>query len=184
MHAGDAGEDPLGRVGGDGVFRLAVHAHHLVRIALLGAAQEPLLDRRGAVGDREDQAAVDVEVVQQAADGAAVVVAADGRGQDRLRPQGGEHRGHAARPAQPVLLALDPQDGDGGLRADPLDVAPHVAIQHDVAHQQNAGVEHPVPTAQAKQSTSVCRQDTGTGGTGQGSSEQGAVRAPADRVGE
>ena len=112
-----------------------------MRIALLRPAQQPLLDRGAAVGQRQHLAVVDLELVEQLADDAAFGVLADDRGQDRLRPQGREHRGHAARPAQAMLLLADPQHGDGGLGADPLHVAPDVAIQHHVAHQQNAGAE-------------------------------------------
>ncbi len=129
--------------GGDGGDALAIDAHHLVRIAVLGPAQQPLFDGRGAVVDREHQAAVDFQVVEQLADGAAFFVIAHDGGQDRLRAQRRQHRGHAAGPAQAVLLALDPQDGNGGFRADPLHVAPDVAIQHHVAHQQHARAKVP-----------------------------------------
>ena len=80
---------------------------------------------------------IDFEVVEQFADRAAFGVVADHGGQDRLRVQGGEHRGHAARPAQPMLLPADAEDGNRRLGADPLHVAPQVAIQHHVAHQQD-----------------------------------------------
>ena len=52
--AGDAGEEQIDRRGGDGGDALAIDAHHLVRIAVLGPAEEPLLDGRGAVVDRMD----------------------------------------------------------------------------------------------------------------------------------
>ena len=114
-----------------------------MRIAVLGPAEEPLLDGRGAVVDGEHEAAIDFQVVEQFADGAAFFIIAHDGGEDRLRAQRGQHRCHAAGPAQAVLLALDPQDGNGGFRADPLHVAPDVAVQHHVAHQQHAGAKVP-----------------------------------------
>ena len=79
------------RVGGDGGDALAIDAHHLVRIAVLGPAQEPLLDRRGAVVDREDQPAVDFQVVEQVA-----------RRCGLLRRRRRRRRGSSRRPAWPA----------------------------------------------------------------------------------
>ena len=77
--------------GGDGGDAFAIDAHHLVRIAVLGPAEEPLLDGRGAVVDREHQAAVDFQVVEQFADGPAFFVIAHDGGEDRLRAQRCQH---------------------------------------------------------------------------------------------
>jgi hypothetical protein len=141
--AGDARKDLVRRGRCDCVIGLAVHAHHLVGIALLGATQEPFLERGGPVGDRQHEAVVDVQVIEELADEAALVVFAHGGGQDRLGSQGGEHRGHAPGAPQPVLAATGAEDGDGGFRADAFHIAPHVAVQHHVAHQQHAGAEVP-----------------------------------------
>ena len=109
-------------------------------IAVLRAAQQPFLDRGGAISDAKDQAAVDVQIVQQLRDSAAFVIVAHHGGKDRLGAERGQHGGHAAGAAQAVLPALDPQNGNRGFGADPLHVAPDVAVQHHVAHQQ-----HPRP---------------------------------------
>ena len=134
---------------------LAVHAHHLVRMPLLRPAQEPLLHRRAAVRKRQHLAVVHLQLVEQFADDPAFVVRADDGGQDRLRAERGDHRRDAAGAAEAVLLLADPQDGDGGLGADPLDVAPKIAIQHDIAHQQNAWASNPAPRAKQENLTSV-----------------------------
>ena len=83
------------------------------------------------------------------------VVAHRGR-QHGPRPQCAKHRRHAARPAQPVLLPADPQHGDRRLGTDPLHVAEQVAVEHDVAddqdprrqlafQQQEVRIGHPCP---------------------------------------
>ena len=83
-----------------------------MRITLLGAAQEPFLDRRAAIAHGEHMPVVDRQLVEQFADDAAFgVLAYDGR-QNRLCSQGGSHRGDAAGAAEAMLLLANPKNRD------------------------------------------------------------------------
>ena len=131
----------VGQLARNRLSALAVHAHHVVGIALLRAAQKSLFDSGGPVRIDQHAAALDFDFAEQLADHAAfVVVAGDG-------PQPGpgverrEHRGHVSGPAQPVLLAAHAKHGDRCFRADPFDVAPLVTVEHDVADQQDPRAE-------------------------------------------
>ena len=110
---------------------------------LLRPPQQPLLDGRAAIADGEHVLRIDLGLFEQIADEAAFDVGANDRDQHGFRPERGHHRGDAARPAQPMLLLADPQDGNRGLGADPLDVAKQVAIEHHVAHQQDPRAHTP-----------------------------------------
>ena len=55
-------------------------------------------------------------------------------------PSAREHRGDARRAAEPVLAVVGPEQGDRRLLADPLGVAPDVAVEDQVADDEDAGV--------------------------------------------
>ena len=81
--------------------------------------------------------AADPARLQQLAYDPALGVVADDTRQGHFGVQGRQHRRHIARPAQPVLFAGDAENGNRGLRADPLDVAPEVAIKHHIAQHED-----------------------------------------------
>ena len=87
-----------------------------------------------------DEAVVDPLVGQQLADEARLGVAADAADQPDLGPEGAQHRGDARRAAEPVLAVVGPQERDRRFLADPLGVAPDVAVEDQVADDQDAGV--------------------------------------------
>jgi hypothetical protein len=80
---------------------------------------------------------VDSGGVQEAADQGRLVIASQGTDQGDLGTKGAEHCGHAGRAAESVLAMVGPEQGDGGFLADPFGVAPDVAVEDQVADDQN-----------------------------------------------
>ncbi len=121
------------------VAGLVVDPDHLLRVAVLRPADVPLLERGRPVVEGDHVGMVDRQVVEDLPDMPRLGVAADPADQADLRPEGREHRRHARRPAEAVLAGVGPEQGDGRLLADPLGVAPDVAVQDQVADDQQPG---------------------------------------------
>src|SRR5262249_41468872 len=88
-----------------------------------------------AVGD--DALVIDAEVAQDLADAGPVGVGADDAGQGDPGAEGPQHGGHAAGAAEALLALVGAEEDDGGLLADALGVAPDVAVEHEVADDED-----------------------------------------------
>jgi hypothetical protein len=80
---------------------------------------------------------VDIELGKQLPDARAISIRANHTRQRYPSPQRSEHRRHAACSAQAFFAAIGPQEDDRRLLADPLRVAPDVAIEHHIANDEH-----------------------------------------------
>src|SRR5262249_37780131 len=81
---------------------------------------------------------LDTEIAKELADARAVGVVTDDAGQRHTRAQRAQHRRHAARPTQPLFALVRVQQDHPRFLADAFGVAPHVAVEHEIADHQHA----------------------------------------------
>ena len=135
----DRAKQPPGELRVDRAGGLAVDADHLVWMTVLGSPQQPLLDGGRASGLREHALRRYAELPEQFYYLASFRVVSDDGGQCDVDLEGRQHGGHASGPAQPVFLPVDPQHWDRRFGADPVHLAPYVAVEHHVADHQDPG---------------------------------------------
>src|SRR5262249_44466703 len=123
---------------GHGPARFIIHAHHLLRMALLSTADVALLDRGWPARVGHKTGRVDSQISQQFLNPSRIRILAHHTGYAYACPQRPQHRGHTARPAQPLFSAIRAQEGNGRLLADAFGITPDVAVEHHVADDQNA----------------------------------------------
>src|SRR5262249_52980463 len=107
-------------------------------MAMLGSADVSFLYRARAGRITEHTIVVDAEIAEHLADALAVRIRSDDACQRTLGPQRAPHRCHAAGPAKAFFALLRAQQNDWRFLADALGVAPDIAIQHQIAHDQHA----------------------------------------------
>src|SRR5262249_33285947 len=111
---------------------------HLLRVPVLGAPHVPLFHcRRPTLIDRHP-GLIDVQAVQDLSHADAVRVGADDADQADVDLQSAEHGGDAAGAAESLFLLVGPQQDDRRFLADAFGVPPDVAVEHDVADDQDA----------------------------------------------
>ena len=102
-------------------------------MTLLGQADERLLDRRRPAVTGEQSARVAAKLIDRIAKLTARGVSAEQPDADHLASKRSHQLGHVGRTARMILLLLDSQHGHGSVRAQPLGIAVHVVIEHEVA---------------------------------------------------
>ena len=121
------------------IAHFAVDAQDLMRMAALGLADEAFLDRRGPRGVDQQTLRIDGHIAKQLPHRIAVAVIADDTGVGHFGPQAAEHVAHVARSAQANLAMVDSQHDHRRFLADPIGIAPGIAIENDVSEHQHAG---------------------------------------------
>ncbi len=120
-----------------------VDPHHLRRMTILRAAQEPFFDRGQSVLNREPALAIDMNCIQQLVNGRAGRVVPDDGRHDNWYVESREHGCHASCASQAIFLLYHPDQWDGGFGTDPFDIARQVTIEHHVANDQNPWTNRP-----------------------------------------
>jgi hypothetical protein len=128
----DALEQGVRDRGADRLARLDVHAEHLLRMAVLGEADEAALDRRRALAIDEDPVHRAAAVAQGADEHAPLRVVADDAEARDLAPERGEASRDVRRAARHALRARRVQDRHRRVRAQPLGGAVEVLVEHEV----------------------------------------------------
>src|SRR5262249_10915467 len=113
-------------------------ADHLLRMAVLGPANVAFLDRARPARVGDDCFIIHAEVGEDLTNALAVSIGADDTGEHHPGAQGAEHGGAATGAAKSLLALVGAEEDDRRFLANALGVAPHVAIEHQVAHDQHA----------------------------------------------
>ena len=92
----------------------------------------------------ENRIVIDVQISELLPQASAVEVGADHAHQRDLCSQGAKHGSDAARSAEPLFPFIRVQQDDRRFLADPLGIAPHIAIEHHVAHDQDTWLPQPL----------------------------------------
>jgi hypothetical protein len=113
-------------------------------VAVLREPDEPHLAGRRPLRRLDDSLHVDFTLAQQLAHAPRRVVAAEQRDDADLCAERRQVGRHAPRAAEARVLALVVEDGHRRVRAEPLDVAVHVTVEHQVPDQRDARRRQPL----------------------------------------
>ena len=120
------------------VLDLLIDPEHLLRVPVLRAADKTLLPRGRAPALGHNQVFPQSPRPQQLAHALGSGVRPHHTGEYYLGFQAGEHSSYAGRVTEPVFVPVDPEYRHRRLLADPLGEAKGVAVQHDVADDQDS----------------------------------------------
>jgi hypothetical protein len=134
----DEGEDAVAEVldvlGGMGLAGFDVEAEELLR-----AADDAGLGD-GGEGGGDDAGGVDVRGFEGRGELALLGVGAPEAGEEGLAAEAGEVHGDVGGAAGALVTVGVAEDGDGGLGGDAIDLAEDVAVEHEVADDEDADV--------------------------------------------
>src|SRR5262249_3797844 len=116
---------------------LEINAQHLLWVFVLSPADVSLLHRRWPAFINLDARVIHVKTVEDLADAHAIRVRADHADQAHVGLQSAEHCSNAARAAEAFFPLIGTEQYHGRFLADPLSVSPDVAVEHDVADDQD-----------------------------------------------
>jgi len=105
---------------------------------MLGQTDKAGFGRRRAVTERDQTARSDPLSFEQCPDSVAGIVEADRSNADDVEPEFTHVGGDASCPADAFLVVLLAEHHDGRFRADAFGIAVDVAIQNEIADQQNS----------------------------------------------
>jgi hypothetical protein len=109
-------------------------------VTILGATDVAFLEGCRPVVQRDDRGVIDALLLKELADEVSLAIVPDAPDEGHLGTERSEHRGHARRPAEPMLAMVGSQERDRGFLADALGIAPDIAVEDQVSDHQDAGV--------------------------------------------
>ena len=142
--AADLCQQRIFELGRNRVADFMIDSQDLVGVTGRRESDEPLLDGRRSLGVAQYGIGVDTGLHQQLVDRQARFVLANHARAAYRRVEAAKHVAHVGRSTQTVFLAVGAQHDDRGFLADAFGGAPGIAIQQQVAEDQDAGPAHGV----------------------------------------